>query len=223
MVLGHKCVLVVCEHNHPTMIKIHPLLISESPLNQVSLTRPGLPFWLSDSGTSHCLGPGHGGWLTALHCYSFHPYRLYAVLHFLRARAAVMSRKQSPSSVFRCKTKHKSLHFLPTSELLRTLCITFIFQCNAPKNLPKYMYHSRVLCECYVLIVFSVSTVFVCVHEVFLTDQCRACEISLHCLKKKKIHVFLLWNVTCDTDDKCDRMWHWWTCIQNVPIVSHAG
>ncbi len=40
MVLGHKCVLVVCEHNHPTMIKIHILLISESPLNQVSLTRP---------------------------------------------------------------------------------------------------------------------------------------------------------------------------------------
>ncbi len=27
MVFGHKCVLAVCEHNHPTMIKIHPLLI----------------------------------------------------------------------------------------------------------------------------------------------------------------------------------------------------
>ncbi len=39
MVLGHKCVLAVCEHNHPTMIKIHPLLIFLSPLNQVSLNR----------------------------------------------------------------------------------------------------------------------------------------------------------------------------------------
>ncbi len=27
MVFGHKCVLAVCEHNHPTIIKIHPHLI----------------------------------------------------------------------------------------------------------------------------------------------------------------------------------------------------
>ncbi len=42
MVFGHKCVLAVCEHNHPTMIKIHPLLIFQSPLNQVSFTRPAI-------------------------------------------------------------------------------------------------------------------------------------------------------------------------------------
>ncbi len=32
---GHKCELAVCEHNHPTMIKTHPLLIFKSPFNQV--------------------------------------------------------------------------------------------------------------------------------------------------------------------------------------------
>ncbi len=42
MVFGHKCVLAVCEHDHPTMIKIHPFLIFQSPLNQVSLTRPAV-------------------------------------------------------------------------------------------------------------------------------------------------------------------------------------
>ncbi len=42
MVFGHKYVLAMCEHNHPTIIKIHPLLIFESPLNQVSLTRPAV-------------------------------------------------------------------------------------------------------------------------------------------------------------------------------------
>ncbi len=31
MVFGHKYVLAVCEHIHPTMIKIHPIF--ESPLN----------------------------------------------------------------------------------------------------------------------------------------------------------------------------------------------
>ncbi len=31
MVFGHICVLTVCEHNHPTMIKIHRLLIFKIP------------------------------------------------------------------------------------------------------------------------------------------------------------------------------------------------
>ncbi len=38
MVFGHG-VLAVCDLNHPTKIKIHPLLIFQSPLNQVGLTR----------------------------------------------------------------------------------------------------------------------------------------------------------------------------------------
>ncbi len=59
----------------------------------------------------------------------------------------IMSHKQSPALCLTvrhfkndCKTEHKSLNFLPTS----TLWITFIFQGNAPQNLPKYMYHSFV-------------------------------------------------------------------------------
>ncbi len=93
--------------------------------------------------TLHCIGLGRGGWLTALQYRSFSPQRLYAVLHFLRTRAAVtstMSRKQSLCSVFGCKTEHKSLHFLPTSELLRMQWIAFLFQGNVPQNLPKYVY-----------------------------------------------------------------------------------
>ncbi len=102
---------------------------SPTPHFLIPLTKSvslGLPFWFSCSVTSHCIGPGHGGWFTALHCYSFRPQRLYAVLHFLRDRAAVtstMSHKQSRCSVFGCKTEHKSLHFLPTSELLRMLWV----------------------------------------------------------------------------------------------------
>ncbi len=42
MVFGHKCVLAVCEHNHPKVIQMHPLLSFQSPVNQVSLTRPAV-------------------------------------------------------------------------------------------------------------------------------------------------------------------------------------
>ncbi len=159
---GHKCVLAVCEHNHPTMMKIYPLLIF-NPLKTKSVSL-GLLFWFSCSVTSHCIGPGHRVWLTALHCYSFHLQWLYAVLIFFRARVAAMStmsRKQSRCSVFRCKTEHKSLHLVPTSELLRMLWIPFHFsrQCAS-----KYVYHSRLLCECNLIIVHSVSTAFLCIY-----------------------------------------------------------
>ncbi len=55
----------------------------------------------------------------------------------------------------------------------------FIFHGNVPQNLPKYVYHSRLLCQCHVVIVLSVLTVFVCLYiKYFLTDQRRACQIS---------------------------------------------
>ncbi len=56
MVFGHKCVLAVCEHNHPTML-IHPLQIFfESPLNQVCLTRPSVLILMQCDVTLHRAG-----------------------------------------------------------------------------------------------------------------------------------------------------------------------
>ncbi len=144
--------------------------------------------------TSHCIGPAHGGWLTALHCYSFCPQPLYTVIHFPSARADVtstMSHKESQCSVFGCKTEHKSCHFLPTSELLRTLWITFIFQGNMPQNLPKYIHHSKLLCECHAAIVLSNLTVFVCGrYQSILIDQRSVCEIS----SVVRLHVSIHWS-----------------------------
>ncbi len=83
----------------------------------------------------YCLSPAHGGWLTVLHCHSFCPQRLYTVLYFLCGRAPVtstMSRKQSRCSVFRCKTEHKSFHFLPTSEPLRTTLSLSLWLVRSP-------------------------------------------------------------------------------------------
>ncbi|XP_058650261.1 actin-binding LIM protein 1 isoform X20 [Onychostoma macrolepis] len=45
-----------------------------------------------------------------------------------------MSHKHSQCSVFACKNEHKSLHFLQTSEQLRTLWIIFIFQVAHPQE-----------------------------------------------------------------------------------------
>ncbi len=128
---------------------------------------------------SHCLGPAHR---------SLRPQRLYTVLHFLHARAAVtstMSQKQSPCSVFRYKTEHKSLHFLPTSKPLKTQRITFIFQGHAPQNAPKCIY----ICANYftpdgflnVISMYSACglTVFMCTrYQSILIDQRRASKIS---------------------------------------------
>ncbi len=87
MVFGHKCVLAVCEHNHPTIINIHPLLMFESPLNQVSLTRPVVltltAVWCH---ISECRVTATD-WQPCVTKVS--ALSSYAVLHFLCARAAV--------------------------------------------------------------------------------------------------------------------------------------
>ncbi len=168
MVFGHECVLAVCEHKNPTIMKVHPLLIFESPLNQVSLIRPAV---LILTAVLRHISEGRAtevDWQPCLVIVS--ALSDYTVLHFLRPRAAVtlsMSRKQSRCSVFACKFEHwdyESLNFLSTSELLRMLWITFFFQGNSPQDLPKYVYHSRIICECHIVIVLIVLTIFVCVH-----------------------------------------------------------
>ncbi len=110
-----------CVNNHPTMIKIQPLLIFESPLNQVSLTRPAVltltAAWRRISGG----GVTGVDWQPCVAIVS--ALSGYGVLHFLCARAAVkstMSRKQSRALCLDARL-NMSLHFLPTSELLRAL------------------------------------------------------------------------------------------------------
>ncbi len=59
-----------CRHNHPIMVKNEPNPHFWIPLNQVSLTRPAVLTRTSHHNVmSHFGGPGHSGWLTALHCY----------------------------------------------------------------------------------------------------------------------------------------------------------
>ncbi len=58
MLFEHKCVLAVCVHNHPIMIKIHPVfflyLLKSLPLSQIEP--------ISDAVTQ--TGPSHDSWLT---------------------------------------------------------------------------------------------------------------------------------------------------------------
>ncbi|XDV25389.1 hypothetical protein PO909_029312 [Leuciscus waleckii] len=51
-----------------------------------------------------------------------------------------MSSKRSRCFVDGCKNEHGSRHLLPTSEPLKTQWNTFIFEGNAPPNLPKFVY-----------------------------------------------------------------------------------
>ncbi len=95
----------MCGGSMQTIIKIHPLLIFLPPLNQINLTRPAVrtltAVWrhISEGGATGF------DWQPCVAIVS--TLSGYAVLHFLRARAAVtstMSREQSQCSVFGCKS-----------------------------------------------------------------------------------------------------------------------
>ncbi len=109
MVLGHKCVLAMCEHNHPT--QIHPLLIFESPLNQVSLTR--LAVLTLTAVWRHISEGGVTGFDWQPCVAIVFTLSGYAVLYFLRALAAVTSTLSSKQSRALCLDVrlNMSLHF----------------------------------------------------------------------------------------------------------------
>ncbi len=137
---------------------------------------------------------------------------------------STVSCKQSRCSVFGCKTEHKSL-----AEPLRTQWITSIFQGNAPQNLPIYVYlrksfHSRLLCECHVVIVLSILTAFACVrYRSLLIDQCHACGISLRCAVRS-VDNRSAWHELCNlaVSSLFQYIWlplytaeHWFSCSQS--------
>ncbi len=87
-----------------------------------------------------------------------------------------MSHKQSPCSVFRYKTEHKSLNFLPTSELLRTQRIRLLLFF---KVMRLKIYLNTFMSAQIISLRFAILTVFVCIrYRSILIDQCRACKIS---------------------------------------------
>ncbi len=117
MAFGHKCAWQYANNykNPPT-----PHFLS--PLIQINLTRPAV---LTLTAVWHHISEGGATevWLTALRCYSFHPQWLRCPSFSPRSSSCNINNVSLAiqCSVFGCKTGHKSLHFLPTSELLRTL------------------------------------------------------------------------------------------------------
>ncbi len=55
----HKCVLAVCVHNHPVMIKIHPVFLSRKIISSFSYQARCLSVWRHTDP-----GPSHDCWLT---------------------------------------------------------------------------------------------------------------------------------------------------------------
>ncbi len=99
--------------NPPTPHFLIPFNPSQSHTRSAVLTHRNV--------TSYFGRPSNGGWLTALSCYIFCPQRLRCPSFSpLSSRCNVFNVSQAnPCTVFGCKNEHKSLHFLPTSELLR--------------------------------------------------------------------------------------------------------
>ncbi len=116
MLFEHKCVLAVCVHNHPIMIKIHPVFFGLffnpdkwKPLSQIKLISD---FWLCDVTRTQA-PPTNADWHW---CFSTDSTRMAPK----RLRCFVVG-----------SNEHSSRHLLLTSELLKMWRITFVFEGNA--------------------------------------------------------------------------------------------
>ncbi len=63
MLFEHKCVLAVCVHNHPIMIKIHPVLFLKSTIIMITFSDQAVLRFLAEWGHTDP-GPSHDCWLT---------------------------------------------------------------------------------------------------------------------------------------------------------------
>ncbi len=108
VVFAYKYVSAVCEHNHPTIIKIHSLffLIPQKPKQSQLSSR-------FDSEAPPTAAD-------RLSCISIFP-------------PSAMSRRQCRCFIVACKSEHKSLNFLPKYKPPRT----FVFDGNVPLNTQK--------------------------------------------------------------------------------------
>ncbi len=135
-----KYVLAVCVHNHPIMIKIHPVFffISLNHFPFLKSSRSQMPVCV----TSHRPKPSHDCWLTVALYLRPALSELSSVCHCFNAGAYVDKKvfKRMRWFVVGCNNKYSSRHLLLTSELLKTQWVTFVFEGNASSNLPKCVY-----------------------------------------------------------------------------------
>ncbi len=113
----HKCVLEVCVHIQPVMIKIHPVFFF-NPYFKIPFLKSGC----SESPvrmTWFCTGPSHDSWLTRPSYLRPALSELRAVHHCVDSGAGedkMFPIKWLRCFVVGCNNKYSSRHLLPTSE-----------------------------------------------------------------------------------------------------------
>ncbi len=141
-----KCVLAVCVHNHPIMIKKNlpsvfcfksPKIIT--PFSDQAVLR-FLAVWRHTDP-----GPSPDCWLTLVfYLLTCHEWAVYSPTLFSTPEQGQtrMTPKKLRYFVVGCNNEHSSRRLLPTSEPMKTqwINITFVFEGNAPPDLLKCIY-----------------------------------------------------------------------------------
>ncbi len=120
-----KCVCTQPSYND----KIHPVLFKYPDPFLIS-SRSLLTAW-----RSFCTGPSHDCWLTLVFSIDTPWGELSSVSH-----SFTLEQKRLRCFVVGCNNEHGMHHLLPTSAPLKTQRITFVFEGNAPADLPKGIY-----------------------------------------------------------------------------------